>query len=290
MMNDSREQFLARAGFSESFWFTQPSRQGWATALLCLVSNKVRTHDMASEREKNRPPPEREREIAASLAHEINNPLEVLLNLLYLLDRDATLTEKSHDYLGLAREEARRISQISHAAMNEFRNTVGPEQTNVPALLRSVLDFYRSRFESRGISVSTRYCPDENLPGYPRQLRQMLSNLLLNASDAMPKGGRLHARISVAHEWKDRQRRGLRLTIGDNGSGIAANDLPRILDPFFTTKGSAGTGIGLSLVKDTVYKHDGVLRVRSSTKSGRSGSVFTIFLPADDLVRVHKAA
>jgi signal transduction histidine kinase len=245
---------------------------------------------MATRRGKNRLSLACERGIAASLAHEINNPLEVLLNLLYLVDRDATLTEESRDYLTLAREEACRISQISHAAMNEFPGAADPEDTNVPQLLRSVLDFYGSRFKSQGIAVSTRYCRDGNLSGYPRQLRQMLSNLLLNAADAMSKGGKIYVRISSAHEWRDRQRRGLRLTIGDNGCGIAAKDLPRILDPFFTTKGSAGTGIGLSLVKETVRKHHGTLRVRSSTKPGRSGSVFTIFLPAHGVVHVPRAA
>ena len=252
-----------------------------------MTSDSIRISPRVSrnvERQKRPPLPERERDLAAAVGHEINNPLESLLSLLYLIDQDSTLTEKGRRYLALAREEARRISQISHAAMDEFRDTAAPEGTNVPELLRSVLDFYKSRFESRGVSVSTRYCADEYLSGYPRELRRMFSNLLLNAADAMPEGGRIHARISVAHEWRDRDpRRGLRLTVADSGSGIAAKYLPGILDhPFFTTKGSAGTGIGLALVKSIVQKHDGFLRVRSSTKPGRSGSVFTVFLPADD--------
>lgn len=243
------------------------------------------------ERRKKRPPPsEHDRGIAASLAHEVNNPLQALLSLLNLIDQDATLTEKSRHYLSLACEEARRISQISHTAMNELRDTSGLEDINVPELLRSVLDFYKSRFESRGVSIHARYCPDENLLVYPWQLRQMFSNLLMNAADATPEGGRIHARISVAHEWIYHQRRGLRLTVADNGCGIAVKNLPRILDPFFTTKGPAGTGIGLSVVKNTVQKHGGVLRVRSSTKPGRSGTVFTIFLPADGLTGLNKSA
>jgi signal transduction histidine kinase len=107
----------------------------------------------------------------------------------------------------------------------------------------------------------------------------MCANLLLNAADAMPDGGKICARISLGHEWNARHRRGLRLTFADTGSGIAAKDLVRMWDPFFTTKGPAGNGIGLSLVKNTVQKHHGVLRVRSSTRSGHSGSVFSIFLP-----------
>jgi two-component system CheB/CheR fusion protein len=150
----------------------------------------------------------------------------------------------------------------------------------VPKLLGAVIDFYKARFESRGISVNTRYCHHGNLAVLAGPLRQVFSNLLLNAADAMPKGGRLYARVSAAHEWAGQERRGLRVTLADTGCGISADKLPKILLPFFTTKGPAGNGLGLSLVKDVVQKHRGVLRIRSSTKPGHSGSVFTIFLPA----------
>jgi two-component system, chemotaxis family, CheB/CheR fusion protein len=230
--------------------------------------------------ENRPPPPENENGVVASLAHEINNPLQALRNLLYLIESEVALTEKGRHYLAHAREETQRISQILHAVM-EFRDTGKPEETNVPELVRSVLDFYQSRFASQGISIDTRYCPAVNFPAYPRQLRQMFSNLLLNAADAMPDGGKMYARVSQGHEWRDQERRGLRLTFADSGSGIAAKDLPRILDPFFTTKGPAGNGLGLSLVKNSVQKHHGVLRVRSSIKAGHSGTVFTIFLPCE---------
>lgn len=238
----------------------------------------------ASGEQENRPPPDDCSEAAASLAHEINNPLEALLNLLHVLEAEVVPTPRSPQYFAMAREEARRISQISHAAMDEFREPAGPQHTNVPGLFRSVVDFYKSRFESRGISVCTRFCADRGLPAYPRQLWQMFSNLLMNAADAMPRGGRVYARAAVAREWSGRWRRGLRLTVADNGFGIAVQDLPRISKPFFTTKGPAGTGLGLSFVKDTVRKHGGELRVRSSTRPGRSGTVLTIFLPAPERV------
>jgi signal transduction histidine kinase len=215
----------------------------------------------------------------ALVAHEINNPLASLLNLLYLMKAEATFTEKGRHYLALAQEEVHRISQIAHGAMKGFRSPVGPQDTDVPKLLRSVVDFYKSRLDAQGICIETRYCPGDDLPVDPSSLRQVFSNLLLNAAHAMPRGGRMHARVSRAREWAGRGRRGLRVTFADNGSGIAVKDLPRITEPFFTTKGAAGTGLGLALVKDTVDKHRGVLRVRSSTKPGRSGSIFAIFLP-----------
>ncbi|MGB8768389.1 MAG: HAMP domain-containing sensor histidine kinase [Candidatus Korobacteraceae bacterium] len=221
-----------------------------------------------------------ERWFAASLAHEINNPLDSLLCLLYLMETEDTLNDRGRDYLALAQQEAQRISQVLHAAMNELCDRAPRKKTNVPELLRSVLALYRSRLELRGISVDARYCPDGDVRVFPGPLRQLFSNLLLNAADAMPNGGRMSVKVSRVHEWTGWQRHGLRVTFADNGSGIAALDMPRIAEPFFTTKGPAGTGIGLFLVKDTVAKHGGVLRVRSSTTLGRSGSVFSVFLPS----------
>jgi signal transduction histidine kinase len=230
-------------------------------------------------RRERRAAPAAEGKLAASLAHEINNPLDSLLNLLYLMQAEATLTERGHYYWKLAEEEVQRVSQIAHAAMDGFRVTVRKD-TNVPELVGSVVDLYRSRFETRRISINIRGCLNGDVPIYAGPLRQVLSNLLLNAVDATPKGGAVHVRVSSAQEWSGQQRQGLRVTFADNGGGIAAEHLPKIFDPFFTTKGSGGSGLGLSLVKDVVQKHDGSLRVRSSTKPGRSGSVFAIFLPA----------
>ena len=226
--------------------------------------------------------PEQPGKSVASLAHEINNPLASLLNLLYLMEAEATLTEKGRYYFLLIGGEAQRISQIVHAAMNRLRDSAVPQQTNVPELLRSVVEDYESRLRSHGISVEGRYCSNGDVQVYADQfqLRQTFSNLLLNAADAMPHGGRMRVKVSPVHERAGQHRNGLRITFADNGSGIPARDLPRITDPFFTTKGPAGTGIGLFLVKDTLARHGGVLRVRSSTTSGRHGSVFSMFLPA----------
>jgi two-component system, chemotaxis family, CheB/CheR fusion protein len=231
-----------------------------------------------SHRLENRPPPRETENGISSLAHEIYNPLEALHQLHYLIEQEGSLREKGRQYLAMAREEVQRISQILHAAM-ELRDSGDPEDTDIPELLRSVLNFYKSRFDAQKISINTRYRKGAHLLGYPHQLRQMCANLLLNAADAMPNGGKMYARVVPAHECKDDHKPGLRLTFADTGSGIAAKNLARIWDPFFTTKGAAGNGIGLSLVKNTVQKHRGVLRVRSSTRAGHSGTVFSIFLP-----------
>jgi signal transduction histidine kinase len=230
------------------------------------------------QRLENRPPPREAENGISSLAHEINNPLEALHQLHYLIEQEGSLSNKGRQYLAMARDEVKRISQTLHAAM-ELRDSGDPEDTDVPELLNSVIQFYASRFSFRGIAVKTRYSSGLHLPVYPRQLRQMCANLLLNAADAMPNGGKIYARVVPGHQWKGDFKRGVRLTFADTGSGIAAKNLARIWDPFFTTKGSAGNGIGLSLVKNTVQKHHGVLRVRSSTRAGHSGTVFSVFLP-----------
>ena len=221
-----------------------------------------------------------ERVPLASFMHEINNPLESLLNILYLLDSEATLTEQGHEHLALAREEVRRISHIAHAALNTARDQAFPENADISILLGSVLELYNVRLATRGITVLTRYCSDGNLKVHIGLLRQVFSNLLLNAADAMPNGGTMHVRCAGCHEWNDQERNGMRVTFADNGCGIPADHLPRIMEPFFSTKGSDGSGMGLSVVADVVRTHRGVLRVRSSTKAGRSGSIFSIFLPA----------
>jgi two-component system CheB/CheR fusion protein len=210
--------------------------------------------------------------LVATLAHEINNPLDALQNLLFLMKGE--ISEKGREYLALAEEEVRRVSQIAYSALHASDAHGAATKTNVPRLLRSVIDFYNVRFETRGISVNSRYCSDGDLAVHAGPLRQVFSNLLLNAVDSVPRGGQLYARVSTAHEWTGQQRHGLRVTIADNGAGIEPENLHKILEPFFTTKGGRGSGLGLSLVRDVVREHGGTLRVRSSTKPGHTGSIY----------------
>jgi signal transduction histidine kinase len=212
-------------------------------------------------------------------AHDINNPLDALLNLLYLLETEPNLTEQGRHYLSLAQEEVRRISLIAHETLDQHKVVVMPETTSVVKLLASVLDFYQQRFDSSGITVQTRYTCDRNIPVYAEQLRRVFSNLLLNALEAMPEGGRIQARVAAGQEWSGHKRHGVSVTIADNGPGMPSNKLRQMFEPLFTTK-PAGHGMGLSLVKGVVQKHNGWLRVRSSTQPGRQGTVFSVFLPA----------
>jgi signal transduction histidine kinase len=226
----------------------------------------------------------REGRLAASLAHEINNPLDALLNLIFLMKAEQSLTARAKKYLALAEEEVLRVSQIAHSALEDYHDAPkSPTYTDIPGLVYSIVNFYSSRLETQHITLRTRICGHGELSVYAGPLRQAFSNLVLNAAASMPDGGELHVRVCKVHEW-DRQsgqsRFGLRVTIADTGCGIKAENLARIAEPFFTTKGSGGNGLGLSLVKDVVLEHRGSMQVRSSTKAGHSGTVFTVFLPA----------
>lgn len=216
---------------------------------------------------------------SASAAHEIKNPLDSLLNLLYLLEAEATLTKKGRTYLALAKEEVSRLSQIALAMLGQAKPFTVKEKTHVGKLLTTVVEFYKQRFEGERITVQTRCSSGVTIATYAAQLRQVFSNLLLNAAEAMPEGGKIQARVSGGHEWRGKQRRGVRITIADNGCGVPGSLLPQIFQEGFTMKPD-GHGMGMSLVRDIVQKHNGSLRVKSSTKPGRNGTVFNLFLPA----------
>lgn len=218
--------------------------------------------------------------LPASAVHEINNPLESLLNLLYLLGDEPSLSEKGRHYLVLAQEEVRRISQIAREALNHTKVLVIPQRRNLSELLTAVVDFYKPRLDSSRITVQSRYSCNRDIRVYAEQLRQLFSNLLLNAIEAMPQGGKIQVRVSPGHEWCGRERRGVCVTVADSGSGMADSLLQQISKHRPFTSKSDGHGMGLSVVQDIVKNHKGVLHVKSSTRPGRSGTVFSLFLPA----------
>ena len=217
------------------------------------------------------------RRLSVSAAHEINNPLASLLNLLYLLESEP-LSQQGHHHLALAEEEVRRISQIARESLGQHKVVAMPERTNVGELLAAVLDFLTERLKSSSIVLKARYSGHGTIRAYAGQLRQAFSNLLLNAMEAMPEGGIIHAKVSSGHEWCGKHRRGVRVTIADNGSGIAKTKIPHIFQRFFTTK-PCGNGLGLSLVADVMQKHKGFVRVKSSMRLDKHGTVFTLFFP-----------
>jgi signal transduction histidine kinase len=219
--------------------------------------------------------------LPAATAHEINNPLEAITSLIYLLENEGTRTDKGGEYLALIKGEVGRVAEIAQQALAKHRQTPVLEIVNVGEVIESVLDLYRSKFEAKGIVIIREHDFRGSIRAHPRQIREVFANLFLNAIDAMSRGGRLRIRISEAREWNGQQRYGVRILVADNGRGVAPDHVSKIFEPFFTTKGERGTGMGLSIVKEMVRSHRGTVRVRSGVRKGRSGTIFSIFLPGE---------
>ena len=216
--------------------------------------------------------------LAASIAHEVNNPLEAVTNLLYLA-RTAEDLEQSRGYLKLADTELRRASAITNQTLRFHRQSTRPTEVTCADLMDDTLNILRSRIANANITVEERKRARRPVLCFEGEIRQVISNLLINAVDAMPPGGgRLVLRSRDGHDHAS-GRAGLILTIADTGWGMSAKTLGRIFEPFYTTKGVAGTGLGLWISKEILERHQGSLRVRSSQRVGHRGTVFTLFLP-----------
>jgi PAS domain S-box-containing protein len=217
--------------------------------------------------------------LAASIAHEINNPLEAVINYMYLLDHDPELPANARRYVSAAQEEVLRVTQIARQTLGFYRDSSKPVRVSVRGLLDNVLELYDRKLRGKSIVVTRRYENERDIYGFPGELRQVFSNLIINAAESMDPGGAICLHLFCGHAWTNKNRYGLHVTVTDNGPGIPAAKQKQIFEPFFTTKGQSGTGLGLWVSRGIVQKHGGEIRFRSSTRPGRSGTTFSIFLP-----------
>ena len=216
--------------------------------------------------------------LAATIAHEINNPLESVTNVFYLLSKHSSLDQTARTYLAIAEDELKRISHIVKQTLGFYRETERPVPVKLSTVLDSVFELYEHRGDKTGIRLERKYEIDPVVLGYPGELRQIFSNLVVNAMEAVGEGGRVRIRTSPARDWRHGARRGVRVVIADDGPGIADKNRRHLFEPFFTTKGERGTGLGLWVTLGMVQKHKGNIRVRSNT-GGHHGTVFSVFLP-----------
>jgi signal transduction histidine kinase len=219
--------------------------------------------------------------LAAAIAHEINNPLAALTNCLYLLAQ-CSLSEEARSYLDTAQAELNRVSQITVQTLRFHRSSTRARTADLHELIDTVLALLQSRLSQQGIEVVKCYGQIPMLVIHEGEIRQFVANLLGNAIDALPRGGRITVRTApVTHPKSGRL--GVRLTIADNGVGMDRETSSRAFEPFFSTKGITGTGLGLWISREIVQKQDGILRMRSrkSTSAKRGGTVLTAFLPLD---------
>jgi PAS domain S-box-containing protein len=215
--------------------------------------------------------------MATSLAHDINNPLASVTNLLFLLENEE-LSEDGKQYLATAQRELSRVVQISAQAVGFYRSKGEPVWLSVAAILDDALALHENRWRTRGVEVSRDYKPAPNIYSQPGELRQVMVNLIGNALDAMPSGGKLRLRVRRATDWGT-HRQGLRITVADTGDGMNAETRRRLFEPFFGTKKPIGTGMGLWICADILSKCGGGISVRSSEAREHNGSVFSLFLP-----------
>ncbi len=219
--------------------------------------------------------------LTATIAHEINNPLESVTNLLYLLEHHPTLDPTARNYASLAQQELHRVAHIARQTLSFHRESARPVAVRLPELLENVLQIYARRIAEAGIRVERRYEFDAPVNVFPGELQQVASNLILNAVEALGSQGRLIVRLAPGREWSGQQRRGVRLVVADTGPGIAQPDRQQIFEPFFTTKGERGTGLGLWVISGIVQKHRGSIRLRSRAAPGRGFTCFSVFLPLE---------
>ncbi len=216
--------------------------------------------------------------LAASIAHEINNPLSSVTNLLYLAKHSSDLAEM-HGFLDTAERELRRVSVISNQTLRFHRQSTKQQAIRSEELFESVLSIHQGRLINSSIEVRRQFQAQAPITCFDGEIRQVLNNLVGNAIDAMQaSGGTLFVRTREGRNWQT-DVKGITLMVADTGTGMNGEVLERIFEPFFTTKGIGGTGLGLWICMEIVNRHHGFLRVKSSLRKGRSGTVFTLFLP-----------
>lgn len=214
--------------------------------------------------------------MAATVAHEINNPLESVMNLIFLARQHCPVEGKAHHYLLTAEEEVERVSHIARQTLGYYRDTGSPTEVYFHDLVENVLTVYNSRLLATGISVDTRFNDLQKINVSRGEMLQVFSNIIANAVDAMRQGGLL--KIST-RKLIGSTGDGIQTVIRDTGTGIKPEHLEKIFEPFFTTRGDLGTGIGLWVARQLVERRGGQISVASSTEKGNSGTSITIFIP-----------
>ena len=214
--------------------------------------------------------------LASSIAHEINNPLESVMNLLYLAER-AECSDETRQYLQMADRELRRMKLITSQSLRFYKQSTRAQEVGCAELLDSVLDMYHSRLQNSEVTVERRERPGLAIVCMESEIRQVLNNLVSNAIDAMHgRGGRLLVRTRETTEWRSGMT-GVMITVADTGTGMSREVMRSIYKAFYSTKGIGGTGLGLWISSEIVERHRGRLLVRS--RVGGAGTVFELFLP-----------
>lgn len=285
----NQQQELARRPLGELVTIERPVRPGTLiSAVRSALGSRYRQYQMreflaerlvAEEALRKTQKLAVARRLAATLSHEINNPLASVTNLLYLISFSSSLDETKR-YAEMATDELARVSETVTENLRFHKESTLPASVQISQVVQSALDVYRVRLAAAEISIERdfRECPP--ILAVFGDLRQLILNLLANALDAVGRGGTLRIRIAGAQQHHNGSRPGVRLTIGDTGSGIYPGIRNSLFEPFVSTRGDTRTGLGLWVSSEIVRRHGGAIQVRSRARPPFTGTVFSVFLPS----------
>jgi signal transduction histidine kinase len=219
--------------------------------------------------------------LSASVAHEINNPLEAVVNLLYLAKSAPGVPQPVTEQLDVAEQELERVAHAARQALGFYRESAVAERIDIPALIDSVLKIFSTKIAAKTINVQRRFVKCKPVYGVRGELRQVVSNLIANAIDAVSEGGTIAAGTRPIVTDKESI---VEITIADDGPGVSAQDVDRIFEPFFTTKSVTGTGLGLWIAKEIVERHRGTITLSPPDgHAGIRGARFTVVIPNESV-------
>jgi signal transduction histidine kinase len=229
--------------------------------------------------------------LAATLAHEIHNPLDSVVNLLYLM-KNGTTPEENVEFLDLARSELDRVTQISRAMLGMYRESKMPIELDLKELVDSILLLLQRQITQAGVTLQKNLDDNIKISGYPAELRQVFTNLLTNAMDASTPGSLIEVSLRSTPSLDSRRSHnnhpGVTVSVVDHGPGIPADTIKNLFQPFFTTKGEKGTGLGLWVSQGIVQRHGGDIRLDSRTGEVDHGTTVSVFLPETPIDMIAK--
>jgi PAS domain S-box-containing protein len=217
--------------------------------------------------------------LAATVAHEINNPLEAVGNLVFLARSNPSANEAIEEHLKMAEQELARVSHITRQTLGFYRESTLPSRVDIPTVVEQTLTVYATKLQQKQIrlQLALQECPPIN--GFAGEIQQLVSNIISNAIDALPFNGTLKIDSGIT---KLVSNEAIKLQVEDDGPGISPENIKRIFEPFFTTKKDVGTGLGLWVCKEIAERHGGTVEAKSHNQNGSTGAVFTILLPYRD--------